>query len=73
MISPALAIIGAPASKTAASNSDLNIVFSFTIGAADGLLQQYYEVVNPYIFATTPNSFPGAQNVKKNRYPLMRR
>ena len=38
VISPALATSGAAASSTAARISDLNILFSFTIGAVSGLL-----------------------------------
>ncbi|PNF10000.1 hypothetical protein A6J71_07485 [Enterobacter cancerogenus] len=64
MISPALATSGAAASKTAARISDLNILFSFTIGALCGLLTQYYELVKTRIIASTPNSSTRARNAK---------
>ncbi|EHM44905.1 hypothetical protein HMPREF0880_04593 [Yokenella regensburgei ATCC 43003] len=51
--SPALAIIGADASKIAAIISDLNILFSSTNGAVSGLLAQYYVEVNPRIIGNT--------------------
>ncbi|AVY98247.1 hypothetical protein FZO59_14695 [Lelliottia nimipressuralis] len=60
MISPALATSGAEAINTAARISDLNILFSFTIGAVDGLLTQYYGAVKPRLIASTPNSWRGA-------------
>ncbi|HAS1958252.1 hypothetical protein D1174_00070 [Enterobacter cloacae] len=51
-----MATSGAEASNTAARISDLNILFSFTIGALGGLLTQFYELGKPRFIASTPNS-----------------